>query len=71
MSIILMFMMSLMVSSVGAVEKITHYHNDALGSPVAATDEAGNLLWREVYQPYGERLLKQGNATNSTWFTGK
>ncbi|MCY1292221.1 RHS repeat-associated core domain protein [compost metagenome] len=34
---------------------VTYYHNAALGSPVAATDEWGNILWREHYRPYGER----------------
>ena len=56
---------------VGAAETITYYHNDALGSPVAATDEAGNLLWQEAYRPYGSRLLKEDGGTNDTWFTGK
>ena len=60
-----------MMCTVNAVETITYYHNDALGSPVAATDESGNLLWREAYLPYGERLQKQDNNTNDTWFTGK
>ena len=27
-----------------------------LGSPVAASDAAGNVLWRERYTPYGEKL---------------
>ncbi|QRY80304.1 RHS domain-containing protein [Pseudomonas sp. PDNC002] len=34
---------------------ITYYHNDLLGSPVAATDESGKILWREHFRPYGER----------------
>lgn len=33
----------------------TYYHNDHLGSPVAATDERGGLLWRAHFRPYGER----------------
>lgn len=64
-------LMLVMMNTVSAVETITYYHNDALGSPVAATDEAGNVKWREEYQPYGERLLKQDGGTNDTWFTGK
>jgi len=47
------------------------YHNDVLGSPLAATDAAGAPLWRENFQPYGRKLLNQGNSTNSLWFTGK
>lgn len=30
---------------------VVYYHNDALGSPVAATDEDGEVLWREDYAP--------------------
>jgi RHS repeat-associated protein len=44
---------------------------DALGSPVAATDSNGNLLWREEYEPYGERILREDGGTNSLWYTGK
>ena len=53
-------------------ESITYYHNDALGSPIAATDQSGNLLWRETYRPYGERLNNQtASGTNPLWYTGK
>lgn len=47
-----------------------YYHNDVAGSPIAATDEAGNLLWRESYRPYGERMLRPA-AANTQWFHGK
>lgn len=50
---------------------VTYYHNDLLGSPVAATDEWGNILWREHFRPYGER---QGTPAyrgyGSVGFTG-
>ncbi|MEW6120022.1 MAG: Ig-like domain-containing protein, partial [Pseudomonadota bacterium] len=53
-------------------ETITYYHNDALGSPVAATDASGTLLWRETYRPYGERLNNQSASSNNPiWYTGK
>jgi RHS repeat-associated protein len=52
-------------------ETVTYYHNDALGSPVAATDANGNLLWREVYTPYGERIGRDAAAAdNNRWYTG-
>ncbi|PKM01447.1 MAG: hypothetical protein CVV16_14525, partial [Gammaproteobacteria bacterium HGW-Gammaproteobacteria-6] len=34
----------------------TYYHADALGSPVATTDAARNVLERTYYAPYGEAL---------------
>ena len=43
-----------------AADQIVYYHNDAQGSPVAATDENGDLLWSEEYEAYGTRLLKEG-----------
>lgn len=66
----------LMLVALGQVQAadivITYYHNDALGSPVAATDEFGRLLWREEYRPYGERLRNSLRAaTNRLWYTGK
>ena len=42
---------------------------DHLGSPVAKTDLAGNVVWRERYTPYGE--LVDGNAgQDDLGFTG-
>jgi len=54
-----------------AAERVTYYHLDALGSPVAASDEQGNLVWREDYKPYGERTKKEpAAASNSRYYTG-
>ncbi len=54
-----------------AAETLTFIHTDALGSPVAATDQQGNVIWREEYKPYGERLKNEVAAqTNTRWFTG-
>ena len=51
---------------------VTYIHNDIAGTPMAATDASGNLLWKESYRPYGERLLNATNAkTNPLWFGGK
>lgn len=52
---------------------ITYYHNDISGTPLAATDAQGNLLWKESYRPYGERWLKSaaGSSDNRLWFGGK
>jgi len=69
--IILGLLLALQLTAVHAVETVVYYHNDALGSPVAATDENGNLLWQEEYEPYGSRILKQDNGSNRLWYTGK
>lgn len=54
-----------------ADETITYIHWDALGSPVVATDEGGNVVWREGYRPYGQRINSEAAAAdNSRWYTG-
>ncbi|HKO87715.1 MAG TPA: RHS repeat-associated core domain-containing protein, partial [Burkholderiales bacterium] len=56
----------------GAAESITYIHNDIAGSPISATDASGNLLWRESYRPYGDRIQNQAAAaSNEQWFHGK
>lgn len=50
----------------------TYYHNDLAGSPVVATNEAGEVIWRESYRPYGERTVKSAAASgNKVWFTSR
>lgn len=50
----------------------TYFHNDISGSPLAATDAAGNLLWKENYKPYGEKLSHSpASNTNKIGFHGK
>lgn len=68
---LLVFAFCAMVMPAHAAEIITYYHLDALGSPVAATDEAGNLKWREDYKPYGEKIRNESASTsNSRAYTG-
>jgi len=59
-------------SSIAAAGTITYYHNDLLGSPVAATNAAGQVIWRESYRPYGERIKNEaGSAENKVWYTSR
>lgn len=56
---------------------VTYFHQDLSGNTIAATDGAGNLIYRENYRPYGERLVKDSAAQignvggNRQWFHGK
>lgn len=43
-------------------EYLTFYHHDALGSPAAATDENGRVLWREASTPFGKSAGKSTEA---------
>jgi uncharacterized protein RhaS with RHS repeats len=49
---------------------VSYYHSDPIGSPLAATDASGNLLWRTSYRPYGERLTGGDGGKNKEWFGG-
>jgi len=59
------------VMSAQVLGEVVYYHTDISGSPLAATDENGNLLWKESYRPYGGRMKRQDGGTNSIWFAGK
>jgi RHS repeat-associated protein len=61
----------LVARGAAAFEQTTYYHDDIFGSPVAATDAAGNVLWKESYAPYGDRTKKQDQGSNEVWFHGK
>ncbi|MCS5516978.1 RHS domain-containing protein [Pseudomonas qingdaonensis] len=51
---------------------VTYYHNDISGSPIAATDAAGKLLWKENYKPYGDKLNRTASSgSNKIGFHGK
>ena len=59
-------------SAIAATEEITYIHTDISGSPMAATDAAGTILWRESYRGYGERWMNQAASAKQTqWFHGK
>jgi len=64
-------MLAIATQAAWAVETITYYRNDALGSPVAATDANGAILWKEDYHPYGSRIREESTDSNQVWYTGK
>jgi len=52
-------------------ETVTYVHTDALGTPVAETDESGNVLWREHYTPFGAKLENsEASQANRVGYTG-
>jgi RHS repeat-associated protein len=65
--------LALLLSGVAAqAGTITYFHNDLAGSPLVATNEQGQVVWRESYRPYGERLVNSAAASgNAVWFTSR
>ena len=60
------------MASPAAASTITYYHNDLAGSPVVATNSSAQVIWRESYRPYGERLTKSAaSKPNDVWFTSR
>ena len=47
-----------------------YLHADHLGSPVAATDETGAILWAEHFTPYGENIPGPAANPDDEGFTG-
>ncbi len=62
-------LLTLLSLNAQAVEEVIYYHNDALGSPIATTDQDGRVVWRKSYAPYG-RPIDQ-TAPNEPGYTGK
>ncbi len=65
-SVVLPLAVLLFSATSQAATTITYYHNDALGSPVAATDASGTVIWREQYRPFGETLRNETAADNNS-----
>lgn len=47
---------------------VEYIHTDALGSPVVVTDASGNVIEREVYEPYGSPITRP--PSDQPGFTG-
>lgn len=64
--------LALLMTNPAIAGPITYFHNDVSGSPMAATDESGNLLWKENYKPYGEKLNQSApSSSNAIGYHGK
>ncbi len=55
-----------------AAEKIFYYHTDQAGTPLAMTDESGNVVWKADYKPFGEvQGINPTAIENNEKFVGK
>jgi len=66
--LLMLFLAAGMLHTAGAQEAVEYIHTDALGSPVATTDAAGNVIERTVYEPYG--AVVGGVVRNGPGYTG-
>ena len=46
-NIIVVLLLLASTSFHATADKVTYVHSDILGSPVAETDESGNIIWTE------------------------
>lgn len=59
---VLAVLATLMVSQQAvAIEAVEYIHTDALGSPVASTNERGDVIERSTYEPYGSLANRPPN----------
>ena len=55
-----------------ATDVTTYFHNDVSGTPMLATDAAGQVVWKETYRPYGQKLTNSVAADgNKVGYAGK
>lgn len=67
--LVLAWILALLLPYTGHAQTTVEYiHTDALGSPVAVTDASGNLIEREVYEPYGSPITRP--PSDQPGFTG-
>jgi RHS repeat-associated protein len=53
-------------------DEITYYHNDISGTPLLSTNSLGEVIWKESYRPYGDKLNNQTESqANQIGFHGK
>ncbi len=70
---LVMLVACLGLSAIQAKETTSYIYVDVLGSPIAAANASGAVIWEERYAPYGERTSSNATANgavNSLWFTG-
>ncbi len=63
---LLAFLFVLSISTANADVATTYFHNDISGSPMVATDAVGNVVWKESYRPYGDKLRNEPASRNDT-----
>ena len=69
MGVILSLLLLLTGLPAAAERTVTYFHSDAAGSVVAASNAAGDLLWRKHYAPYGQQL-GGSDTTEPTAYAG-
>jgi RHS repeat-associated protein len=52
-------------ATASAQTTITYFHSDISGSPMVATNAAGNVVWKASYKPYGDRVPDEFPTTNT------
>lgn len=59
------------IGKVSAAEKVFFYYTDPAGTPLAMTDQSGNVVWRTDNKPFGEVQSTTGSVENNKQFIGK
>ncbi len=65
------FLFSTSVPQVIAGQKVYFYHNDPAGTPLAMTDDTGEVVWEADYMPFGEEYGLAAGIDNNKMFVGK
>ena len=55
---------ALFISTNVLADTVTYIITDPAGSPIAGMSEAGAVIWREDFQPFGEKLENSPSSIN-------
>jgi RHS repeat-associated protein len=59
-------------SAFASAQTVTYFHNDVSGTPMLATNASGNVVWKENYRPYGDKINRHAaSSSNRIGFHGK
>jgi RHS repeat-associated protein len=63
---------TVVVSAQVPTDITTYFHNDISGTPLLATNATGQVVWKESYRPYGQKLTNPAAAAgNKVGYAGK
>ncbi|MDP2110624.1 MAG: RHS repeat-associated core domain-containing protein, partial [Thiobacillus sp.] len=61
--------LALWASATGNTDRLAFVHVNHLGAPIAATNQAGGILWQAEYAPYGKVIKTSASPGNKAAYT--
>lgn len=66
-----LFMLTFTSMSYAITESVVYFHNDLTGSALAASNDRGDVIWKQQYEPFGKQVGNGGKTNEDAWYTSK